>query len=421
MIEILTIGDELTSGRTADENSGFIARALNAAGLTVARIITVGDGIEDIKRALQSLLQDTQFVIVTGGLGPTDDDRTARAAAATFGKKLVLNRAALDAMEEKYKEFGRAMPPAAQKQALLPEGCCAIPNPAGTACGFLMAEPKKQFIFLPGVPEEVRAMTESFLVEHILRASGSQEIILNKTLKVFGLWETAIHERLRGALPESEAVSLGYYPHYPEISLKITGRGADRTKIEKEIDIFQKAICEKIGDYIYSESGEALEKVVGDLLKERNATLAVAESCTGGLITHRLTDIAGSSGYVERSLVVYSNRAKEELLNIPREVLSRYGEVSEPVARLMATRVRELSGTTYGLAVTGIAGPGGGSTEKPVGTVFTGVSCLTQAEVTQHHFRGSRDKIKIMSSQAALNLLRNFIFGKPVARDTTSV
>ncbi|MEI6125694.1 MAG: competence/damage-inducible protein A [Pseudomonadota bacterium] len=409
MIEILTIGDELTSGRTVDENSTCIARALNTAGLTVARITTVGDGIKDIQRCLHDLLEETRFVIVTGGLGPTEDDRTAQAAASAFGKKLLLSKPALDALEKKYTKFGGTMSPGAQKQALLPEGCCVIPNPVGTACGFLIAEPKQQFMFLPGVPEEVRAMLESFLIGHILKESGSREIILSKTLKVFGLWESGIHERLHGALPECSSVSLGYYPHYPEVSLKITGKGTDRTKIEKEIALYQQVIYENIGDYIYSESGESLEEVVGDMLKKCRETLAVAESCTGGLITHRLTNIAGSSEYVERSYVVYSNRAKEELLNIPCAVLSRYGAVSEPVAGLMATRARKLSGTTYGLAVTGIAGPGGGSTEKPVGTVFIGISSLMQTGVTQHRFRGSREKIKIMSSQVALNLLRNFM------------
>lgn len=411
MIEIVTIGDELTSGRTVDENSRFIAQTLYEAGLTVSRITTVGDGIDDIKRCLKGLLHDTRFAVVTGGLGPTDDDRTAQAAAGAFGRKLQLNNDALQAMEKRYYEFGREMPVAARKQALLPAGCSIVPNPIGTACGFLIEEGQTQYIFLPGVPEEVRAITAAFLREHIRTASGSRDIILNRTLKVFGIWESNIHERLTPCLPESSIVSLGYYPQYPEVSIKINGRGSDRQAVEQEIDRFQKIICEQIGEYVYALGGESLEEVVGTLLRTAGATLAVAESCTGGLITHRLTNVAGSSEYLERSLVVYSNRAKEELLKIPNNILARHGAVSEPVARLMAAGVRENAGATYGLAVTGIAGPSGGTPEKPVGTVFIGLSSAAQEKVKQYHFTGTREKIKIMSAHVALNLLRNFITG----------
>lgn len=414
MIEIITIGDELTSGSTVDENARFIAQALHSIGLSVSKITTVGDGIEDIQHALKSLLKETRFVIATGGLGPTEDDRTAKAAASAFGRQLLLNQEALNLMKKKFKAMQRKINPANRKQAVLPKGCSVVPNPVGTACGFLIEDGQRHFIFLPGVPEEVRTITENFLVEHLRKAIGSKQVILNRTLKVFGLWESAIHERLSGALPESRAVSLAYYPQYPEIRLKMTGKGANANQLQKEMDKFQKVIYEKIGDYVYSDSGESLEEVVGNLLKANNATLAVAESCTGGLITHRLTNISGSSQYLERSFVAYSNRAKAELLNVPSDVIQEFGAVSESVARFMAKGARELSGTTFGLAVTGIAGPTGGSPEKPVGTVFIGVSSDKQTEVKHHRFHGSREKIKMMSAHMALNLLRNFIIGKSI-------
>ncbi len=413
MIELLTIGDELLSGRTADTNSNFLARALTEAGLSAQRFSSVGDGLEDIRRALTQLLPGTRFLIVTGGLGPTDDDCTAQAAALTFGRELAVSEAAIGTMERRYREFGRPMPDAAKKQAVLPEGCEPIENPVGTACGFLLTDGQRHFFFLPGVPEEVHAMT-GFIIEYIRRECGMRQIIKSRTLKVFGLWESRIQELLKGRLPELSAVALGFYPTFPEVSLKITAAGSDEQHIEHELQLFQAAIQKHVGDYIYSENNETMEEVVGRMLAAQGASIAVAESCTGGLITHRLTNVAGSSAYVERSFVVYSNRAKQELLAVPEAVLARYGAVSEPVARLMAEGARKAAGTVYGLSVTGIAGPDGGSPEKPVGTVFIGVAGPEQTVVEKKFFPGTREKIKIMSSQMALNLLRLVMMGKGI-------
>ncbi len=411
MIEIVTIGDELTSGSTINTNAGFIAQRLYSIGLPISRMTTVGDGIEDIIGALRSPLHQTRFIIITGGLGPTGDDRTAEAAAAAFGKQLLLNQEAFTLMEKKFKQLQRKMNPANKKQALLPEGARVIPNPVGTACGFLVTDGPRHFMFFPGVPEEVRAITDSFAIDYLKTALNPKQVVLNKTLKVFGLWESAIHEKLKGALPDSDVVTIGYYPQYPEISIKITAKGSDTAVVQKEMMRFQEIIRDHIGDYIYSESGEPLEAVIGDLLKARKVTLAVAESCTGGLISHKLTNISGSSEYLERTVVVYSNRAKTELLNVPTEMLGEYGAVSEPVARCMAQSVRERAGTTYGLAVTGIAGPTGGSPEKPVGTVFIAVAGDTQTKVKHHRFHGNRERVKMMSAHVALTLLRHVILG----------
>jgi len=412
MIELLTIGDELLSGRTADTNASFIARALAEAGLSVRRFSSVGDCLEDIRRALSNLLPDTRFLIATGGLGPTDDDRTAQAAARTFGCELTVHEAAVKNMEARYREFGRTMPAAAKKQAVLPEGCQAIENPVGTACGFLIRSRGCQFMFLPGVPEEVHAMVTGFIVDHIRGECGMRQFILSATLKTFGLWESKIQELLNGCLPDLPSVSLGFYPAFPEVSLKITGTGTDEQQVKKQIQRFQEAIQKRIGEYIYSENNELMEEVVGRLLAAQTATIAVAESCTGGLITHRLTNVPGSSAYVERSFVVYSNRAKQELLAVPEAVLKEHGAVSEPVARLMAEGARKAAGTVYGLSVTGIAGPDGGTPEKPVGTVFIGIATPDTTVVKKIFYPGSREKVKMMTSQMALNMLRLVLQGK---------
>lgn len=408
-VEIITIGNELLSGETVDTNAAFIARSLSTIGLSVSRMSSVGDAIDDIVSCLNTILPQSRFIIVTGGLGPTDDDCTAAAAAQTFGKRLVLNQEALTAIEKIFQGVNMKMPFPSSKQALLPEGVRLIPNPVGTASGFIIENRGQEFMFLPGVPAEVEAMTESFLLPYLRKKASGLQVIINRTLRVFGLGESAIQERLKGAISENTAVSLAYLPAYPEIRLRLTGIGADPKTVQKNLDTIMGIINEKIGEFVYSVDDEPLEAVVGKLLGANRATLAVAESCTGGLISHRITNISGSSDYFERSVVVYSNRAKSELLGIPQSVFTEHGAVSEQVARLMAKQVRERSGTTFGLSVTGIAGPTGGTAEKPVGTVFIGIASTHTIEVNNYCLFGNREQIKQMSAQIALNNLRKFI------------
>ena len=412
MIEIITIGDELLMGSTADENARFLAESLAETGAVVTRIITVCDRPADIQRALKNVFPQTRYVIITGGLGPTEDDRTAGAAAETFCRKLMLNDQALQALKKKLERYGRKVSETNKKQAMIPEGAQIIPNHSGTACGFLISENSQYFAFLPGVPDEVRTITETFLKPNIKRTLTSDQVIFSKTLKVFGLWESAIQEKLRGSLPSLSGLSLGYYPKFPEVRLKITGRGNNPEDVQKAVDDFTRAVHSSISEYVYADKDIELEEVVGQLLTKEPATLAVAESCTGGLITHRLTNVAGSSSYLDRSFIVYSNKAKEELLNVPREMLEKFGAVSEPVAGFMAETARRLSSTSYSLSVTGIAGPGGGSQDKPVGTVFIGISSKEGTRVNQYSFHGNRHRIKVMTSQVALDNLRKTILGK---------
>jgi len=408
----MTIGDELTCGRTADENARFIGEALYLKGLVVSRMVTVGDELADIAAALKDLRADTRFVVVTGGLGPTEDDKTAAAAADRFGRKLVLNETALARMEKLLAKAGRQVSAVNRKQAVLPEGCDTIANPVGTASGFLMVSERKHYIFLPGVPGEVRAMTESFVLPYIEKNSRIKDVIATRTLKIFGLWESLLQEKLAGLFPEAGPISLAYYPGFPEISLKIIGRGKSREKVAVALDRATNRVEGKIGDFVYSRNGEKIEAVLGRLLTERGKTVSVAESCTGGLISHRLTNIAGSSSYFDRSVVVYSNRAKQGLLGVPAAVIRDHGAVSEPVARRMAEGVRRMSGTHFGLAVTGIAGPGGGTAEKPVGTVCIAVAAPEETTVKTHgFFFKDRERIKQMSAHMALDHLRRVILG----------
>ncbi len=412
MIEIITIGDELLMGSTADENARYLAESVTEVGAGVTRAITVGDRPEDIQKALKNVFPQTRYVIITGGLGPTEDDRTAEAAAAAFCQKLMLNDDALQALREKLGRYGRGVSETNKKQAVLPERSKIIPNPSGTACGFLISENGQHFAFLPGVPGEVRTITETFLKPDIKNILSSSQVILSRTLKVFGLWESAIQERLCESLPSIPGLALGYYPKYPEVRLKITGRGNKREDVQRDVNDFARAIHNSIGEYIYADRDIELEEVVGQQLTKQAATLAVAESCTGGLITHRLTNVPGSSAYLDRSFIVYSNKAKEELLNVPRKMLDQFGAVSEPVAGFMAESARRLSSTSYSLSITGIAGPGGGCQEKPVGTVFIGIASEHRTRVNHYHLHGNRHRIKTMTSQIALDNLRKIIMEK---------
>lgn len=411
MIEILTIGDELLSGATADTNACSIAGLLSAAGMRISRVISVGDESRSIKQALLEMLSDTQFVIVTGGLGPTDDDKTAQAAAAAFNRRLVSNAEALSRMEERLNQWGRPMLDAHRKQAKLPEGAAVLDNPVGTACGFMIMYKKRRYFFLPGVPEEVTAMSSEHVIPAVMSETGRHLVMTDATLKVFGLWESEIHERLNGFLPPDKNVTIGYYPQFPEIRIRITARGNDPDKLKKQVDTVKKVLCEHIGEYVYADSDRNAAAVVGDLLQKQSATVALAESCTGGLIAHYITGNAGSSRYFDRGLVTYSNQAKQELLGVTAAALKRYGAVSKPVARLMAQGARTRAGTTYGLGVTGIAGPTGGSPRKPVGTVFIGVASENAEFVRRYFFSGDRQQIQMMSAHAALHLLREVLLG----------
>lgn len=407
--EIITIGDELSSGSVQNTNSTFIANQLHNIGIEVIKITTVGDDIEKIGDALRSAQQKVSFVIVTGGLGPTVDDITAQAAAEALRRKLVLNKHALKAMEERFQRFGRTMSPHNVKQAYLPSDSAIIPNPIGTACGFSLAKSSTLFIFLPGVPREMKRMFEESVTPLIKKEQPETSIVMSRVLKIFGKTESYCDQMLRDVIKKEKEITFAFLPHYPEISLKLTMRGNDKKYIEKKLKAVERTITKILGDIIFAKDKETLEEVLGNLLRSRGATVSVAESCTGGLITHRLTNVPGSSDYLERSLIVYSNKAKKELLKVPTSILNRFGAVSKETAECMAKGVKSLSKTTFGLAVTGIAGPTGGTPEKPVGTVFISLAHRRCIKTQKHMFYGNREQIKFMTSQYALDILRKHL------------
>jgi len=409
------IGNELVSGEVADANAFFMADALTERGFSVTRVSMVGDQEGQIQDALLQSRDRAEAVIISGGLGPTSDDLTTAAAAKAFGESLVLHEESLEQIRERFAKGGLEMPRSNEKQAVFPASAEIIPNPVGTAPGFCLQSRGKAIFFLPGVPRELQHLFRETVLPRLERERKGKIHYRARTLKIFGLTESAIADRLSGIRAEHFSATLAYLPRYPENHVKIIVQGPDLPEVERNLAELEKVIRGKLEGRVFAVDRETLEEIVGRLLKERQATLAVAESCTGGLVAHRMTNIPGSSEYFERGVVVYSNQAKTELLQIPGNLIAELGAVSAPVAEKMADRVRHLSRATLGLAITGIAGPGGGSAEKPVGTVFIALSGPDGTASRRYQFWGDRNQVKMISAQTALDWVRRYFLFNGIA------
>jgi nicotinamide-nucleotide amidase len=409
------IGNELVSGEIADANAFFMANALTERGFSVTRVSMVGDQEGQIQDALLQSRDRAEAVIVSGGLGPTSDDLTTPAAAKAFGESLVLHEASLEQIRERFARGGMEMPRSNEKQAVFPASAEIIPNPVGTAPGFFLKSRGKAIFFLPGVPRELQHLFRETVLPRLERERKGNIHYRARTLKIFGLTESAIADRLSGIRAEHFSATLAYLPRYPENHVKIIVQGSDLEEVKRNLAELERVIREKLEGRVFAVDRETLEEIVGRLLKERQATLAVAESCTGGLVAHRMTNIPGSSEYFERGVVVYSNQAKTELLQVPKELLAELGAVSAPVAEKMAEGMRHLSRATIGLAITGIAGPAGGSADKPVGTVFIALSGPDGTASRRYQFWGDRDQVKMISAQTALEWVRRYFLFKGIA------
>jgi nicotinamide-nucleotide amidase len=411
-IGILVVGDELTRGMVQDANASYLAPILQEEGWEVSFIAASGDGGEDIATALRFLLSHSRAVIVTGGLGPTADDRTTESLARALGRGCFRDEEALRRIRERFNLLGLPWTENNAKQADFPDGAVPVPNPAGTAWGYILEEGGRTVAVLPGVPSEVRRMfPEGVLPLLRERLSGSGKGPPKRTLKLFGIGESRIDEILAGVDFARLGVSLGFYPRFPENQLVLTSRNADRAVAERNLEEAEEKVRGCLGKYIFARDEETLEGIVGTLLSGRKLTLAVAESCTGGLVADRLTDVPGSSAYFERALIVYSNASKEEMLRVPSALLAAHGAVSREAAGSMAEGVRALAGTDLGLSTTGIAGPGGGTDLKPVGTVFIAVAGNEGTVCREFRFRWNRRRVKEISAQWALEMLRRYLEG----------
>ncbi len=398
---ILTIGDELLIGQVVNTNQAYIAGKLNEAGVAVERMLTVGDAMDSILRAFREAWDGHDVVVVTGGLGPTHDDITKKAVCAFFDSPLESRpdlRRHIEALLS-----GRSIPWRAslEEQTLFPSKAAVIPNPLGTAAGIHFAEGKKHFIVLPGVPYEMKAMVDA-TVAPLLSAEAAGAAIRHRTLRTTGATESFLAGEIGPVEKLLEGATLAFLPSPTGVRLRISVHDPVPGRAAERVARIEATIRGKVGRFIYGVDEEELELVLGRLLKERGLTLAVAESCTGGLIASRITDISGSSVYFERGVVTYSNRAKEELLEVPGALLERDGAVSESVAIAMAEGIRRTAGTDLGVSTTGIAGPTGGSAEKPVGLVWIGYADGAASFARRYQFGDQRARVKERAAQAAL-------------------
>ncbi|MDF2701455.1 MAG: competence/damage-inducible protein cinA [Rubrobacteraceae bacterium] len=405
--EIVTIGTEILLGDLVDTNTAWLSARLATLGVGVYRHTTVGDNRHRIADALKEAASRADLVITTGGLGPTSDDLTNECLAAVTSREMVEYAEARAHVDEMFRRFGREPTANNYKQALFPEGTELIPNPLGTAMGALLEAEGTLFATLPGVPSEMRGMFEETLQPLIRnRSDGS---IISRTLWFAGIGESALAEKVQDFLDATDP-TVAPLAGQGKVRLRITTRAATQEEAEERIAPVEEEILARLGEYYFGDDDETLESAVARLLQAQHSTLALAESCTGGLLAKRLTDMPGSSEYFKEGLVTYSNESKECLLGVPHEMLAEHGAVSEPVARKMAEGARKLSGADLGLSVTGIAGPDGGTEEKPVGLVFVG---LSDAEVTFAErldlsaWARSRDAIRERSANWAFDLLRH--------------
>ncbi len=410
--EIITIGNELITGIQVDTNGPYLAQRLFGQGISVQRIVSVGDGAEAIAGALKESIASADLVLITGGLGPTRDDVTTKVATKVLGKKLIFYPEVLDHINKVLGSYNVPTTEGQKKQAYFPEGAEIISNPQGTAPGFLIKEGKTLLVFFPGVPRELETMVEETILPRLEKEWKRGTYFQSRTLRLFGISESKVDDLLKDIFENQREITLSFLPHFPEINVHLTVQKKNNEGACARLAYWEKAIRERLEPYVFGTDEDTMEDVVGNLLRKAKATIAVAESCTGGLIGHRLTNIPGSSDYVELVAVVYSNQAKIDLLKVPEEVIRNYGAVSEPTAKFMAEGIRNLAGTTLGLSTTGIAGPAGGSPEKPVGTVFISLTDGKETSTKEYHFPGDRQQIKWMTSEVALNSIRQYCLKK---------
>ena len=407
--EIIAVGSELLTPERLDTNSLFLTAQLNSMGFRVTHKSVVGDAPEEMHSSFRDALARADVVVSSGGLGPTDDDRTRDTVSQLLGRKLQMNDELLERLKERFRRFGRAMPEINKRQAMVPEGAVILPNPRGTAPGLWIEANDRIVILLPGVPTELRAMFETEVIARLSRIAPSERLF-SRDLRINGLPESEVEARVRplyGIYPDVEVTILAG-PTGIQLHPRIWS--SDAAKAEAILDEMADRMALALGDSLFSRRGEKMEEIVGHLLVENRATIAVAESCTGGMLAEYLTNVPGSSSYFLGGVVCYSNEMKNSLAGVPADLIETKGAVSPEVAQALAEGVRARVGATIGVGVTGIAGPGGGTPEKPVGLVHIGLAAETGSCERRFRFPGAdRERNRQLSVQAALDMVRRHL------------
>jgi nicotinamide-nucleotide amidase len=413
---ILSTGDEITTGKVVDSNSNYLADKLNELGIDLIAVLTVGDVPERLEWAWRTAMELGDVVLSTGGIGPTTDDLTTETVARLTGKKLWRHEPSVEHMRRLFETVGRVMPENNIKQALFPETAEVIPNPLGTAPGFRMPVLQKNhtahLVVMPGVPREMKPMMENEVIPWLRLNRGSDKIFATRIFQTFGISESGLDQEVAGLIKPEEA-KVGFRASFPQISMKVMVEDVPGVA-EQRLEELSRRVYERVGGYIYGEGEVSMEEVVGQLFTERGLKLAVAESCTGGLIGHRLTNIAGSSNYFVGDFVTYSNELKAALLGVSEATLKQFGAVSEECVIEMAAGARERAGADVSIATSGVAGPGGGTPTHPVGTVCVALVGNDLRASRRFQMRGTRDWIKLLTSQVALDWLRRYALGQPI-------
>jgi nicotinamide-nucleotide amidase len=402
--ELITIGDEILIGQVLNTNAAFIGEKLLSIGIKLERITTIGDNEERISQSLQRALQEYDIIIVTGGLGPTHDDITKKVLVKFFQTELIMNEQVLNHVKSIFEKRKMQMRPINEEQAMIPKNCKVLFNEVGTAPGMQFNYNGKDIFVIPGVPHEMKYLIDTHVIPYL--REKNTDIIKTKTLLTTGIPESSLFTLLGDINDLTKNADIAFLPSPRGVRIRIMVRNNDESFVTNELNRIENKIREKANHFIYGEGDIEIEEVIGRLLKSKNLRLAVAESCTGGMIANRITNISGSSDYFERGVVTYSNESKTSILKIPRDIILEKGAVSEEVATLMAKGIRELSGSDIGLSTTGIAGPTGGTPSKPVGLIWIGYSDKFESIAKSYFLGENRLIFKERASQIALDLLR---------------
>ena len=405
--EILAVGTELLMGQIANTNAQYISQRLNSIGINVYYHSVVGDNPTRLKAVLELALSRSDIVIITGGLGPTQDDLTKETVAEILGDKLILHDESLQKIEDYFKRLNRPMVKNNIKQAYLPESCTIIKNNNGTAPGCIMEKENKTVVMLPGPPKEMRPMLDDTVIPHF--EEKSLEKIVSKYLRVFGVGESLLEEKIIHLIENQSNVTIATYAKEGEVTVRITTKSDNEAEALKELSDVENEIVEILGDSVYSDEDKELYQVVAEMLIKKQVTIAFAESCTGGLISSVITDVPGVSAVFDRAVVTYSNKSKVESLGVKQETLDKFGAVSRETAVEMAEGIKNSAGTDLGLSVTGIAGPDGGTKEKPVGLVYIALASKNGTQCTELTLRGNRTKIRNYATLNSFDMTRRLL------------
>ena len=403
--EIIAIGSELLTPEKTDTNSLWLTEKLLSVGVEVKLKTIVGDDEARLEETIRDAMKRSEIVITTGGLGPTEDDVTRQVSARAAGHALVYHDELETELRERFRLWGREMPEINKRQAYVLDGATVLPNPNGSAVGMMLRRNGSFLILLPGPPREMRPMFETYVLDEIRSVAGGV-MVKRRLLRVSGMGESAVDEVIAPIYKDYSNLQTSILFNRSEIEVHLAVTSDNEALADAVLEAVTERISEKLGNAVFAKNGETMEEIVGSLLTEHKQTVSVAESCTGGLVGMRLTEVAGSSAYFLEGAITYSNEAKIRRLNVPAEILEKFGAVSSQTAEAMAAGMRTRSGSDRAISITGIAGPGGGSNEKPVGTVFIGYSDEDQTKSIRFLFPGDRHLIRWRSSQAALDYLR---------------